>query len=106
MYFVTFKDQTEALLDLRSEVNIIKQTFASQLGLKIRKTNFGAQKIDGSTSDAYRIVVSTFSVLDKDRNEMFFEESFQLPDVESDIVFGIHFLTMSNTNIDFQTLDL
>ncbi len=27
-YFVTFKDQTEALLDLESEVNAISQAFA------------------------------------------------------------------------------
>ena len=30
-YFVTFKDQTEALLDLKSKINIMSQTFASQL---------------------------------------------------------------------------
>ncbi len=41
-YSVIFKDQTEALLDLGSEVNAISQAFAHQLGLKIRKTNVGA----------------------------------------------------------------
>lgn len=40
-YTVTFKDQTEALLDSKSEVNIISQVFAYQLGLKICKTNVG-----------------------------------------------------------------
>ena len=34
-YPITFKDQIEALLNLRSEVNIINLAFASQLGLKI-----------------------------------------------------------------------
>ncbi len=34
-YPVTFKDQTEALLDSGSEVNAMSQVFASQLGLKI-----------------------------------------------------------------------
>ncbi len=40
-YSVTFKDQTEALLDSRSEVNAMNQAFAQQLGLKICKTNIG-----------------------------------------------------------------
>ncbi len=34
-YPVTFKDQTEALLDSGSEVNAMSQVFAQQLGLKI-----------------------------------------------------------------------
>ncbi len=41
-YPVTFKDQTEVLLDSGSEVNAMSQAFAQQLGLKIRKTNVGA----------------------------------------------------------------
>ncbi len=41
-YFVIFKNQTEALLDSGSEVNIMSQAFAQQLGLKICKTNVGA----------------------------------------------------------------
>ncbi len=41
-YPVTFKDQTEALLDSKSEVNAMSQAFVQQLGLKIRKTNVKA----------------------------------------------------------------
>ncbi len=41
-YPVTFKDQTEALLDSGIEVNAMSQAFAQQLVLKIRKTNVGA----------------------------------------------------------------
>ncbi len=70
-YLVTFKDQTKALLDSKSEVNTMSQTFAQQLGLKICKTNVGVQKIDGTTLEIYKIVVSTFSVLDKDGRERF-----------------------------------
>ncbi len=61
-YLVTFKDQTEALLNSGNKVNAMSLVFAYQLGLKIRKTNFGAQKIDGTTLEIYKIVVSTFSV--------------------------------------------
>ena len=34
-YLVTFKDQTKALWDLKSEINTINQAFAHQLGLTI-----------------------------------------------------------------------
>ena len=47
------------------------------------------------------MVVSTFSVSDKNRKKRFFKESFLLADVKSEIVLGIPFLTMSNANIDF-----
>lgn len=38
---ITFKDQTKALLDLKSKVNKMSQVFTLQLGFKIRKTNIG-----------------------------------------------------------------
>ncbi len=34
-YSVTFKDQTEAMLDIGSEFNTMSQAFAYQLGFKI-----------------------------------------------------------------------
>ncbi len=84
----------------------MSQAFAQQLSLKICKTNVGAQKIDVITLETYEIIVSTFSVLDKDGRERFFEKSFLLADVKSDIVFEMLFLTMSNADIDFQAQDL
>ncbi len=104
-YPVIFKDQIEALLDSESKVNVMSQAFAQQLGLKVHKTNIWAQKIDDTTLETYRMVVSIFSVLDKDSRERFFKESFLLVDVKLDIVLGIPFLTMSNTDVDFQAWD-
>ena len=52
------------------------------------------------------MIVSTFSVLDKDGKERFFEESFLLANVKPDIVLRILFLTMNNVNIDFEAQDL
>ncbi len=52
------------------------------------------------------MVVSTFSVSDKDGRERFFEESFLLADVSPDIVLGMIFLTISNADVDFQAWDL
>ncbi len=105
-YPVIFKNQTEALLDSRSKVKAMSQAFAHQLGLKICKTNVGAQKIDDTTLKTYGIVVSNFSVSDKDNRERFFEESFLLADVKLDVVLEMLFLTISNTDVDFQAWDL
>ena len=52
------------------------------------------------------MVVSTFSVLDKDSGERFFEESFLLANVKSEIVLEMLFLTINNANIDFQAQNL
>ena len=41
-YPITFKDQTEVLLDFGSKINAMNSAFISQLGLKIWKTNVGA----------------------------------------------------------------
>ncbi len=54
----------------------------------------------------YEIVVSIFSMLDKDGREKFFEESFWLAHVKPDVVLGMPFLTISNADIDFQAWDL
>ncbi len=105
-YSVMFKDQTETLLDSESEVNTISQAFAYQLGLNIWKTNVRAQKIDGTTLETYKIVVSTFSMSDKDGKERFFQESFLLADVKLDIMLKMLFLIMSNVDVDFQARDI
>ncbi len=52
------------------------------------------------------MVVSTFSISDKDGRERFFEWSFLLADVSPDIMLGMLLLTMSNTDVDFQTRNL
>ncbi len=52
------------------------------------------------------MVVSTFSVSDKDERERFFEKSFLLVDIKPDIVLGMPFLTMSNADVNFQARDL
>ena len=105
-YFITFKDLIKALLDWRSKVNAISQAFAFLLGLTIWKTNVVAQKIDGTTVETYKMIVSTFSMSDKDNRERFFEKSFLLANVKPEIVFGMPFLTMSNADIDFQARNL
>ncbi len=52
------------------------------------------------------MIISTFFISDKDGKERFFKESFLLADVKPDIVLEIPFLTMNNTDIDFQARNL
>ena len=48
------------------------------------------------------MIVFNFSVLDKDSRKRIFKENFLLTDVNLDIVLGMPFLIISNTNINFQ----
>ncbi len=52
------------------------------------------------------MVVSIFSILDKDGKERFFKVSFLLADIKPDIVLREPFLTISNADIDFESRDL
>ena len=46
--------------------------YTAQLGLKVQKTNIGAQKIDGSSLKTHGIVIATFQVFDKLSRSWFF----------------------------------
>ena len=96
-----FMNQAEALVDSRSEINVMNLAFTSQLGLKIWKTNLWAQKIDSTTLETYEIVVSIFFLLDKDCREKFFKKNFLLTDVKPKTVLRMPFLIMSNADVDF-----
>ncbi len=84
----------------------MSKAFASQFGLKIRKTNIRAQKIDGYTLKTYGIVIPTLSMLDMDDRERFFEKSFLLANIKLNVMLGILFLIINNANVDFQAWDL
>ena len=43
------KNKVQALINSGNEVNAITPAYALKLGLKILRTNVGAQKIEGST---------------------------------------------------------
>ena len=67
-YPITFWKKSvsmSALLDSGNEVNAIHPTLTQKLGLPVRPTNVGAQKIDGTILDTFGMVVTTFSVTDK-----------------------------------------
>ena len=95
-----------ALLDLGSEVNAIHPNFAKKLGFVMQTTNIGAQKIDGTTFETFKIVVTAFLVTDQANRIGFFEEIFFVINISLDVVLGMLFFTLSNANIDFLKREL
>ena len=47
------------------------------------------------------MVVFTFSILNKDGKDRFFEKNFLLANVKLDIVLKIFFLTLNNVDVNF-----
>ena len=78
-------------------------TFAAKLGLSIRPTDIGAQKIDDSSLKMYGMVMVGFSIQGKTGKIRFFEGTFVFADTSMEIVLGMHFLTLSNSDIQFDT---
>ena len=95
------KIQLEALIDSKSEVNIIHLSFAKRLGLSIRLIDIGTQKIDGTTLDTHGMVVAACSVMNKANQVRFFEKTFIVANVNPKVVLRIPFLTLSDANNDF-----
>ena len=103
-YPITFQKKSvpvSALLDSSSEVNAIHPTFAWELGLPIRTTDVGAQKIDGIMLDIFGMVVIAFSVTDKANRVKFFKETFLIVNVSPEVVLEIPFLTLSGADVNF-----
>ena len=97
----TNETQVQALIDSESEINAIHPTFVKELGFLIRPTDVGAQKIDGTMLDTYRMVIAAFLVMDKANRVRFFKETFLVANISPEVVFGIPFLTLSGANVDF-----
>ena len=99
-------DPVLALFHLGSEVNAMHPAFAERLGLVMRATNVGAQKIDGPIFETYGMVVAAFSVTDQASRIKFFEKTFLVANISSDVVLGMLFLILSGADIDFPKKEL
>ena len=75
--------------------------YAKKLGLRIRQTNVGAQKIDGSHLNIFGIVTAGFSLQNKLGKVQFFQKTFLMTDTRIEVVLGMLFLTFSNADIRF-----
>ena len=93
------QNKVQALIDYGSKVNTMIPAYILKLGLRVRQTNVGAQKIDGSTLKTFEIVLASFQIEDKLGRARFFQETFLLADISVEVVLEIFFLTLSNANI-------
>ena len=73
--------------------------YAKKLGLKTRKTNVRAQKIDGSALKIFGMVIADFQVEDKGDRPRFFQETFLVADIKFKVVLGMPFLKISNADL-------
>ena len=73
-YLINFEEKSVlALLNSGSEVNSLHLAFVKELGLSIRPTDVGVQKIDGTMLKTYKMVVAALSVEDKANQIRLFE---------------------------------
>ena len=101
-YPVRFQEeQIRALLDSGSEVNAMNPDYARKLGLKIRRTNIGAQKIDGSALETFGMVIADFQVENKANRPRFFQETFLVANTKFEVILGMPFLKISNADVSF-----
>ena len=101
-YPVRFQEeQVRALLNSGSEVNAMNPDYAWKLGLKIQKTNIGAQKIDGSALETFGMVIADFQVEDKASRPRFFQETFLVANTKFEVILGMLFLKISNADVSF-----
>ena len=68
----TAQNDVRALIDSGSEVNAMTLGYALKLGLKVRHTDVGVQKIDNSTLETFGMVLASFLVEDKLGRARFF----------------------------------
>ena len=60
------------MIDSDSEVNAMTPAYAAKLGLGVQKTDIGAQKINGSILDTFKMILADFQVEDKLGKTRFF----------------------------------
>ena len=108
-YSITFWKKSvsmSALFNLGNEVNAIHPALAQKLGLPIRLTDVGVQKIDGIILETFGIIVIAFSVTDKANRIRFFEETFLVANVSPEVVFEMPFLILSGVDVNFSGREL
>ena len=80
--------------------------YAKKMGLRVRKTDVNAQKIEGSTLKTYGMVIASFQVQDKFGKARFFQETFLVADTSVEVVLGMPFLALSKVEVDFAEREL
>ena len=87
------------MLDSGIEVNVMNPDFAQKQSLNVWKINVGAQKIDGSALETFRMVIADFQVEDKANRPRFFQETLLVVDTKFQVILEMPFLKISNMNM-------
>ena len=106
VWFKKNQDNTQALINLGSEVNAMNPTYTKKLSLRVRQTDIGAQKIDRSYLKAFGMVIASFLLQDKLGKVRFFQETFLVADTQIEVVLEMPFLTLGNADIRFAEREL
>ena len=94
------------MLESGREVNAMTPDYVAHLGFKLRVTDIGAQKIDESSLATYGMVIAAFQVVDKLGCSRFFQETFFTADISIEVVLGMLFLNINNTDVQFAEKEL
>ena len=89
------------MLSCGSKVNIINPNYAWKLEFKIQKINVEIREIDVSALETFEIVITDFQVEDKVGRPRYFRETFLVIDTKFEVILGMLFLKITNTNILF-----
>ena len=103
-YSVQFQEgqkQVKALLDSGSKVNAMSLAYVERLGLKTRKTNVRARKIDSSVLETFGMVIVDFRIEDKGGRPRFFQKTFFVANIKFEVILEMLFLKPSNADISF-----
>ena len=95
------QDKLLALIDSESEVNTMSPAYASKPGFKVRLTNVGAQKVDGSILERFGIVLASFQVEDKLKRAHFLQKTCLVAITSVKVIFRMPFLAFSNADVSF-----
>ena len=89
------------MIDSGSKVNAMTPAYVAKLGLRVKKTNIGTQKIDGSTLNTFEIVLDDFQRENKLDKARFFQETFLVANTTLEVIFMMFFYILSNAVIQF-----
>ena len=80
--------------------------YTKKLSLRVRKTNVGIQKTDGSILEIYGMVIAGFQVQDQFRKARFFQITFSVADISVEVVLRMLFLAFCKIEVDFAEREL
>ena len=93
------QEQVKVLLNSGSKVNAMSPAYVERLGVKTRKTNVKAQKIDGFVLEIFKMAIADFQVEDKGGRPRFFQEIFLVANTKFEVVLRMPFFKVSNADV-------